>query len=142
MSETDLLPKQICVDCWTKIENFHNFREKVHAAQALYLEELVKYEQESHFVEVMEPVHINVGDEHDEHCNDGWDSVDSETEPKMNRETDTSHGFEFKEIDDINTHSPEHAEILEEISFDMKSEDTGLHILFRSRENIETLNNI
>lgn len=60
MSETDPLPKQICSDCWKQINTFHEFHEKVLAAQSTYLNELIKREQENNFVGVLDPIHVNI----------------------------------------------------------------------------------
>lgn len=59
MSESDPLPKFVCWTCWNKIENFHNFHEYVHEAQANFLNDLIKYEEENHFIDVSEPVHLD-----------------------------------------------------------------------------------
>lgn len=55
MSDTDPLPKIVCLECWTKIADFHEFYQKIHTAQANYLSELVKSEQENHFIDVSVP---------------------------------------------------------------------------------------
>lgn len=60
VSELDPLPKHICSECWTKIEDFHEFHEKIHAAQTNYLDRLVKYERENNFIDVLEPVNLNL----------------------------------------------------------------------------------
>lgn len=58
--ESDPLPNQVCIECWTKIENFHDFYTSIQTAQARYLSDLVKYERETnHFVDVLESVHLN-----------------------------------------------------------------------------------
>lgn len=44
MNESDLLPKQVCIECWTRINKFHEFYEDVLSEQAIYLNDLVKYE--------------------------------------------------------------------------------------------------
>ncbi|KAG4072165.1 hypothetical protein HA402_015664 [Bradysia odoriphaga] len=54
VSQLDPLPKYVCIDCWTKIKNFHTFHRDVHAAQTKYLSELVKQEQDNNFVEIQE----------------------------------------------------------------------------------------
>lgn len=59
MSETDPLPKHICLDCWKQIDSFNHFHEKVHVAQTNYLKQLIKCERENHFIEIP-PVHVNV----------------------------------------------------------------------------------
>lgn len=57
--ESDPLPKFVCLDCWKYIDSFHEFHEKVHAAQDNYLRELIKCEQENNFVTIPEPpVHV------------------------------------------------------------------------------------
>lgn len=60
VSELDPLPKHICSECWTKIDDFHEFHEKIHAAQTNYLDRLVKYERENNFIDVLEPVNLNL----------------------------------------------------------------------------------
>lgn len=76
MNESDPLPKLVCLDCWRQIDNFHEFHEKVHAAQDSYLKELIKREQENNFVGIVEPIHVSVDtttvpdDLHDELINE------------------------------------------------------------------------
>lgn len=59
VSELDPLPKHICLECWTKVDQFHEFHERIHAAQANYLNQLAKYERENNFIAVSEPVNLN-----------------------------------------------------------------------------------
>ncbi|XP_055318195.1 transcription factor grauzone-like [Sitodiplosis mosellana] len=59
--EADPLPNHVCMECWTKIDNFHEFHTSVQTAQARYLNDFVKYERETnHFVDVLEPIHLNI----------------------------------------------------------------------------------
>lgn len=58
VSETDPLPKHVCLDCWKLCDNFHEFHERVHVAQAEYLKKLIKSERENHFIEIP-TVHLN-----------------------------------------------------------------------------------
>lgn len=44
VNQYDALPKCSCVDCWHRIEDFHNFHRSVHNAQADYLKRTVKSE--------------------------------------------------------------------------------------------------
>lgn len=61
MIESDPLPNYVCMECWKKVESFDEFHTSVQTAQARYLSDLVKYEQETnHFVDVLEPVHLNI----------------------------------------------------------------------------------
>lgn len=55
----DPLPKHICLECWTMVDQFHEFHERIHAAQANYLNQLAKYERENNFIAVSEPVNLN-----------------------------------------------------------------------------------
>lgn len=59
VSETDPLPKHICLDCWKQIDSFHVFHENVQVAQTNYLKQLIKCERENHFIEIP-TVHLNV----------------------------------------------------------------------------------
>lgn len=52
VSETDPLPKHVCLDCWQLCDNFHEFHERVHVAQANYLKKLIKFERDNHFIEI------------------------------------------------------------------------------------------
>lgn len=79
VSETDPLPKQVCSDCWKQIETFHEFHEKVLAAQNTYLNELIKREQENNFIGVLEPVHVNI----DATIEELPDALESETSIKI-----------------------------------------------------------
>lgn len=54
----DPLPKYLCLDCWTVVDRFHVFHEKVQRAQAKYLSDAVKVEQENHFIDTLEPIHF------------------------------------------------------------------------------------
>lgn len=61
--ESDLLPNHVCMECWTKISDFHAFHSRIRTAQARYLNDLVKYEGETNsFVDVFEPGHLNIED--------------------------------------------------------------------------------
>lgn len=57
VSETDPLPKHVCLDCWKLCDSFHEFHENVHVAQTSYLKQLIKCERENHFIEI--PTHLN-----------------------------------------------------------------------------------
>lgn len=46
VNQYDTLPKCTCVDCWRRIEDFHNFHRSVFNAQAEYLKRRVKSETE------------------------------------------------------------------------------------------------
>lgn len=59
MNESDLLPKQVCIECWTRIDNFHEFHAQVLDAQANYLDDLIKYEQENNFVDLQKPIDVD-----------------------------------------------------------------------------------
>lgn len=59
VSETDPLPKYVCLDCWKQIDSFNQFHEKVHVAQTNYLKQRIKCERENHFIEIP-TVHLNV----------------------------------------------------------------------------------
>lgn len=58
VSETDPLPKHVCLDCWQLCDNFHEFHERVHVAQTNYLKKLIKFERDNHFIEIP-IVHLN-----------------------------------------------------------------------------------
>lgn len=49
MEHEDLLPKIICVDCWSKTETFYWFQQRVIAAQSNFIKDIfeqrVKIEQ-------------------------------------------------------------------------------------------------
>lgn len=96
MNRSDALPKWICVDCWEKTEDFHNFHRSVRNAQAEYLEQVVKFEigvepeTESHetieqprFVEVItSDEFIGFADENSTKPNMEFDDFDQqETKP-------------------------------------------------------------
>lgn len=59
MSDSDSLPKFVCWTCWTQVENFYNFHQRVHEAQANYLSDLSKYEQENNIVGVIDINTVN-----------------------------------------------------------------------------------
>lgn len=59
VTETDPLPKFVCLDCWNQVDNFNRFHERVHASQTNYLKQLIKCERENHFIEIP-PLHVNV----------------------------------------------------------------------------------
>lgn len=50
----------MCLDCWNRIVSFHEFHEKVHTRQDNYLKDLIKYEDESNFITIPDPIHVNV----------------------------------------------------------------------------------
>lgn len=51
VSEEDILPKHICVECWTKVMDFHKFYEAVVEARHIYLNSSVNKERPN-FVEI------------------------------------------------------------------------------------------
>lgn len=44
VSEDDILPKYICIECWTKVMDFHKFYEAVDAAKQIFTNNSVKDE--------------------------------------------------------------------------------------------------
>lgn len=61
--KSDPLPNHVCIDCWTKLEQFHEFHQSVHTAQANYLSRIVKNEQENGNNDVLDALHLNIDDE-------------------------------------------------------------------------------
>lgn len=62
ISESDALPKYICIDCWSKIADFHEFHQRVREAQTKYLIQLVKQEQDNNFVEIRDQSEFETDD--------------------------------------------------------------------------------
>lgn len=49
VSENDALPKTVCIDCWHKTEEFHEFHRFVKSAQTNYLNNTIKIESLEEF---------------------------------------------------------------------------------------------
>lgn len=74
VNESDPLPKYICIGCWTKVADFHEFHQKVSEAQTIYLSKLIKEEQDNNFVEDQSELEIPV---YDFLCAEDTDHLDS-----------------------------------------------------------------
>lgn len=60
VTQLDSLPKCICQDCWTKIDDFHKFLGTVRDAQEEYLKQIVKYEVENETEVTVQPNFVEV----------------------------------------------------------------------------------
>lgn len=49
VSEDDILPKYVCIDCWTKLSDFNKFYNSVDEAKDIYLKRTVKEEMPNVF---------------------------------------------------------------------------------------------
>lgn len=67
----------MCWSCWTQVENFYNFHQRVHEAQANYLSDLFKCEQDNNFVDVLDINTVN------EAHYDSTIKIEYDTSPKM-----------------------------------------------------------
>lgn len=74
VNESDPLPKYICIGCWKKVADFHEFHQKVSQAQTIYLSKLVKEEQDNNFVEDQTELEIP---DYDFLCAEDIDHLDS-----------------------------------------------------------------
>lgn len=144
MTESDPLPNHVCIECWTKIENFHDFYASVRAAQARYLSDLVKYEAESnHFVDVFEPVDLNIDTSNAEPVDVLTLMNDEQHEATMKLEYEICQPTFIDETSTQITHeSTEYDEILENDDLENKAtepseaeNETGRRIRFEIPEN-------
>lgn len=123
VSELDPLPKHICPECWTKIEEFHEFHQRVHASQTNYLNELVKYEEENNFIDVLEPANLNLDSPATEPIDELISLSPTQSKPtiKLEYETDNNAFPSICQYDDTD----KTADLEENIGFDdfMKSSE-------------------
>lgn len=134
MSELDALPKHVCHSCWVTIDNFHKFYRKVHVAQSKYLNELLKHERENNFIDVLQPVDLNLDVPIIQPIDEIIPMSPTENDGSIKIEYDTGESviptiFSYDETDRIkDTDSPEHrrANLDKNInSLDQSEEDSG-----------------
>lgn len=120
--ESDPLPNYVCMECWTKIDNFNDFHASVQAAQARYLSDLVKCERETNnFVDVLESVHLNIDTPNAESI-DVLASVSDEATIKYEYDTIKSMFIE-EESQELTNDSIEYDETFEDDSNEIKGSE-------------------